>query len=104
MAKYVLLYRGGHMPESPEEQAQVMAAWGAWFGQIGAALADGGNPTTQSMTISPDGAVGGGGPASVSGYSILEADSLAAAVELAKGCPVTLGGASIEVCETINVM
>lgn len=29
MAKYVLLYRGGHMPETPEEQAQVMAAWGA---------------------------------------------------------------------------
>lgn len=56
------------------------------------------------MTISPNGSVGGGGPASVSGYSILEAHSLEAAVELARGCPVTLGGASIEVCETVNVM
>ena len=29
MAKYLLAYRGGGMPETPEAGAQVMAAWGA---------------------------------------------------------------------------
>lgn len=104
MAKYLLVYRGGSMPESPEAQAQVMAAWTAWFGQLGSALADGGNPTSQGKTINPDGSVTGDGRPSVSGYSIISADGLDAAIRLAKGCPVLQGGASIEVCETFDVM
>jgi len=38
------------------------------------------------------------------GYSIIKADSLDAAVELAKGCPVFGGGASVQVVETYPVM
>jgi hypothetical protein len=104
MAKYLLLYSGGRMPETEAEQAAVMKAWDSWFHEIGSALADGGNPFTQaSKKISSDGAVGDGAPAA-SGYSILEADSLDAAVGLAKGCPVLQGGASISVYETFEVM
>jgi hypothetical protein len=44
------------------------------------------------------------GGASASGYSIIQADSLDAAVVLAKGCPVTAGGASITEYETFAVM
>jgi hypothetical protein len=104
MANYLLTYRGGSMPATPDEQAGVMAAWTAWFEQLGSALVDGGNPTTNSRTIESDGTVGPEVRASVSGYSVISADSLDAAVELAKGCPVVLGGASIEVCETFAVM
>lgn len=104
MAKYLLLYSGGSMPETEAEQATVMKAWDSWFHEIGSALADGGNPFTQSSKkISSDGAVGDGA-AAASGYSILEADSLDAAVGLAKGCPVLQGGASISVYETFEVM
>ncbi len=35
MANFVLLYSGGSMPETEAEQAAVMQAWGAWFGQLG---------------------------------------------------------------------
>ena len=31
MAKYLLVYHGGGMPEGEEAQAKVMAAWGTWF-------------------------------------------------------------------------
>jgi hypothetical protein len=104
MAKYLLAFRGGSMPETPEAQAQVMGAWTAWFERLGAAVADPGNPTSQGKTINPDGSVSGEGRPSLSGYSILSADSLDSAIELAKGCPVLAGGASIEVCETFEVM
>jgi hypothetical protein len=104
MAAYVLLYGGGSMPETEEEQAAVMKAWTDWFGQLGSALLDPGNPFTgQAKTISSDGSVSDGGPPA-SGYSIVEADSLEAAVDIAKGCPVLLGGASITVYETFKVM
>ena len=44
MGKYVLAYQGGSMAETPEEQEKVMAAWGGWFGSLGAAVVDGGAP------------------------------------------------------------
>ena len=104
MAKYLLAFRGGSMPEGEEAGAKVMQAWEAWFSSLGAAVADPGNPSSFSRTISVDGAVGPQGPASLSGYTILSAASLDAAVALAKGCPVLAGGSTIEVIETIDVM
>jgi hypothetical protein len=105
MAKFLLVYHGGSMPESQEEQGKVMAAWGAWFQSSGGALKDLGNPIGQTSTIGPDGSVShGGGANPASGYSLLEAESMDAAVAIAKGCPVLQGGASIEVAETFDIM
>ena len=106
MANYLLLYSGGRMPETEAEQAAVMQAWMGWFGQLGSALVDGGNPTTgQAKTIASDGSVIDGSELGMaSGYSIIKADSLDEAVAKAKGCPVLQGGAKIVVLETFNVM
>jgi hypothetical protein len=103
MAKYLLVYHGGSMPESPEDTARVMKAWTDWFGVLGPAVADGGNPAGATKRITPGGAVSDD-PSGPSGYSILEAGSLDEAVRLAKGCPVLVGGGSIQVAEIIDVM
>jgi hypothetical protein len=50
-------------------------------------------------TIAADGSVGSGDAHSVTGYTIINADDLDAAVALAKGAPLD-GGMSIEVAET----
>ena len=94
------------MPEGPAEQAAVMKDWDAWFGGMGSALADGGNPFTgKAMSITSDGKTSdGAGGMLASGYSIIKADSLNAAVEIAKRCPVLKGGAKITVYETFKVM
>jgi hypothetical protein len=106
MANYLLLYSGGSMPETQAEQAAVMQAWTAWFNKLGSALVDGGNPTTgKAKTIASDGTVSDTpAGAAASGYSIIKADSLDAAVKLASGCPVLQGGAKISVLETFQVM
>jgi hypothetical protein len=106
MAKFVLLYSGGSMPEGEAAQTAVMQAWNAWFGQLGAALVDGGQPfTPQAKRIGTDGTVSDGAEGTpASGYSIIEAESLEAAVAQAKGCPVLQGGAQITVYETFPVM
>jgi hypothetical protein len=106
MANYLLLFSGGSMPETPAEQEAVMNAWTAWFGTLGSALADPGNPTTgNAKTIASNGTVSDGtGGATPSGYSIISADSLDEAVKLAKGCPVLQGGAKVMVVETFKVM
>src|ERR1051326_6864126 len=106
MANFVLLYTGGSMAETPAEQEAVMQAWGAWFGSIGSALVDGGNPFTPvAKTISKGGKVSDGPVGTLAtGYSIVKADSLDAAVALAKGCPHTASGGQISVYKTYPVM
>jgi hypothetical protein len=104
MANYVLIYHGGSgMADTPEQQAQVMKEWGDWFGSLGEALVDGGNPASQTRMIAPDGTVSAD-PNGPSGYSIIKADSLDAATDIAKGCPVRHGGAAIQVVETFQAM
>lgn len=106
MSDFVLLYRGGSMAESDEERAAVTDAWTSWFGSIGSAVKDGGNPfTEEAKHVRGDGSIGDV-PASglATGYSILQADSLDAATTLAKSCPVLQGGGEIEVYETFPVM
>ncbi len=106
MADYVLLYSGGSMPETEEEQAGVMQAWTDWYQRIGAALKDGGNPfTPAAKTVASDGTVrdGAAGPMA-SGYTIVRAASLDAATEIAKGTPVLASGGSVTVYETFEVM
>jgi hypothetical protein len=104
MAKYLLLFEGGKMPETDAERAQVMQAWEDWFKELGPAVADPGNPfSPAAKKVASNGSVNDA-PASAGGYSILEADSLDTAAKLATGCPVLHGGADITVFETFEVM
>jgi len=104
MANYMLAYKGGSMAATDEEREVAMAAWGAWFGGLGAAVVDPGNPFGASATVAVDTTVSDGAPSALTGYSVLSADSLQAAGELVKGCPVLVAGGSVEVYETIPVM
>ena len=102
--KYALIFHGGGVPESEEEQAQVMAAWGAWMEGLGSALKDGGNAFGASTTINSDGSTtSGGGANPATGYTLIEADSLEEAVALSKSNPILNSGGSIEVAETIEM-
>ena len=104
MSNYLLAYRGGGMAETEEARQETMAAWGAWFGQLGGAIVDAGNPFASSSTVSSDGSVGQGNGSALTGYSVIQADDLGAATQLAKGCPVLASGGSVDVYETMPVM
>ena len=104
MAKYLFIYHGGKHPETEEEVAAVMDAWGNWLGSMGSAVIDGGNPVGKSSTVNPDGSVadnGGANPAS--GYGMFEAADVDDAVAKARGCPILEGGGSVELAEVIDM-
>jgi len=103
MAKYVYLYTGGSMAETPEAQQQVMAAWGAWFGELGEAIIDGGNPFGAAASVGTDGTVTAGGASRASGYSLVKAESLDDATALAKGCPALASGGAVEIYEALEM-
>jgi hypothetical protein len=104
MANYLLLYKGGGMPETDAEREAVTAAWGAWFGELDGAVVDAGNPFGASSSVSSGGSVSEGASSGATGYSVVTADDLAGAVALAKGCPILASGGSVEVHETFEVM
>jgi hypothetical protein len=102
MANYLLAYTGGEMAQTDEAREAAMAAWGAWFGKLGPAIVDAGAPFGQSASVSAGGA-SGAPKTGLTGYSILTADSLDAAAELAKDCPVFANGGNVDVYEAIPV-
>jgi hypothetical protein len=106
MANFVLLYSGGSMPATEAEQAAVLQAWGVWYDRLGSAVVDGGNPFTPlAKSIASDGTVSDGPVGTMAtGYTIISADSLDAAVEQAKSCPDLQSGGQVSVYETFNVM
>ncbi len=103
MAKFVLTYTGGTAPQSPAEGEAVMAAWMAWFGELGASVIDGGNPFHDAKTVAADGSVSDGGSSMLGGYSIIDAVDLADAANKAKGCPILAAGGAVDVYTAMDM-
>jgi hypothetical protein len=107
MGKYVLLYQGGAgMMLTEEERNAELARWGEWYGRLGAAVVDGGNPfmpAAKRVLSSGEVADGAVGPLAT-GYTIVSAGSLDEAAQMAQGCPVLRNGGEVTVYETHDVM
>ena len=102
MSNYVLAYHGGKMPASPEEGAKQMANFQAWVGGLGDAVVNPGTPLGKSKIVSSGGVSEDGGSNFLQGFSIVKADSMDAALEMAKGCPFLEIG-TIEVAEVMEM-
>jgi hypothetical protein len=84
MAKFIYLYRGPAPDLTPEQGVKRMAAFAAWMEKVGQALVDG-SPFGASASVRDDGTEGTAGD--LIGYTIVEADDLAAAKALTDGLP-----------------
>jgi hypothetical protein len=100
MAKFVYVYTGGQLADTPQAQEQAMQAWITWFGTLGDKVTDMGNPFGASATVKSGGSADGGA-AQLTGYSVIEAASLADAAAGADGCPILQSGGTVEVYEAI---
>jgi hypothetical protein len=107
MPGFMLIYKGEATDMSemtPEQGAEVMAKWGAWMEKVGPALSDIGSPFGPGSSLVDDGT--SGSAISLTGYSIVEADDMAAAQALADGHPYLSegkGNFSIELYELMPV-
>lgn len=93
MSKFIYLYRGPATPMedfTPEQGAEQMAAWNTWQESTGGAVVDFGNPFAARTAIADDGSKRDAGD--LNGYTIVEADSLDAAVALTEKHPFLSDG------------
>jgi len=105
MAEFVYLYRGGSRPSSPEQQQQVLQKWQTWL----KGLAEGGHVVDRGQPLERSGKLVQAGTKSVidgpfaeakdvvGGFTLIKADDVTQAAELAKGCPILDRGGQVEV-------
>ena len=89
MSQFIYLYRGPATPMedfTPEQGAEVMAAWNTWMEAAGSAIVAVGNPFGARTAIADDGKTRDAGD--LNGYSIVEADDREAALALARTNPM----------------
>ncbi len=106
MKKFVVLYvspisAAEQMKNATPEQAKAgMDAWFAWSQRAGSAIIDLGSPLSGGSTLSKGTA--SPGATKIGGYSLIQADSLAAVTELLADHPhLSQPGFTIEVLETL---
>lgn len=93
MAKFIWTFRGATDRTLSDADG---AAWMSWFGELGSVIVDPGAQVGVTRVL-------GDVPSStvVTGYTIIQADDLDAAVALAQGCPGLSQGGGVEVGELI---
>lgn len=107
MARFLFVYRNDkdvYYDLSPEEMQQMYQKWSAWVGEgLGQGwMVEAGQGLTKEGRVVNAQKVISDGPfievkELVGGVTLVEADTLDAAAELAKGCPILLRGGTVEV-------
>ncbi len=103
MAQYIITYLGGVQPSSPEEGKQHFAKYKEWLSSLGDSAVRPANPLKDTNTVNSDGTVTTGSTTSMSGFTIIKADSMEAALLIAKACPFLDIGGSLEVSELMQM-
>jgi hypothetical protein len=107
MARFMMVYKGDatDMADMTQEQMEgVMEKWAIWMQGVGDALLDIGTPFGPGTSVVDDGS--SGTAASLTGYSIVEADDASGAAALADGHPFLSEGSgnfAIDIYELMPV-
>ncbi len=99
MSKFIVLYRAPQSEDwasaTPEEMQKGMEPWMAWAERCGSALVDMGSPLGGGQRLTPAG--DGDAESMILGYSMLEAEDMAAARALLDGHPHLEWGPNCEI-------
>lgn len=103
MTQFVLVYLGGNQPSSPEEANEHYSKYVEWVSSLGDSVVSPTIPLKDTHTVSPDGTIREGGGSAMSGFSIIKADSMEAALAMAQACPFLEIGGLLEVSELMQL-
>ena len=102
MSTYIIAYHGGKKPETKEEGAKHMGKWQDWIKSLGDAVVNPGTPLGPSKLVSSTEISDNNGPDRLTGFAMVKAENLDAAIEIAKTDPFLSMG-TVEVAEVFNM-
>ncbi len=104
MPQFIFTYHGGNKPDTPEAGKEAMEKWKEWAAGLGSALINPGTPVGVSKVLTKDGASNEDSPNPIMGFSILEAETMNAALELLSDCPhIHMFEGTLEVSEMMEM-
>ena len=103
MAQFVIVYLGGNHPDNPEKQKKHFIEYKKWLASLGNSIMSPMNPLKNTKTVKSDGSVTNSSSTLMSGYTIIQADSIEKALKITKSCPFLKIGGTLEVSELVQM-
>ena len=103
MANYMITYYGGNQPSSEEEGMAQMNKWKAWVESLGDTIVNLGTPLPVSKIVKSSSVEDDKDPNSMKGFAVVKAESIEAAIEIAKSDPFLENGGTIRVSQMMEM-
>jgi len=103
MPQFIMTYLGGDKPSTPEDGQKHFAKYQQWLSSLGDSVVSAMNPLKDTRTINPDGSVTDKSTTTMSGYTIIEADTMDVALTKAKACPFLEINGTLEISEIVQM-
>lgn len=87
MPSFMIAYYGGSRPNSKEEGISQMERWKAWIEGLGETVVNPGTPLSISKIVTSSSVQDDNDPNSMNGFAVIKAESIDAAIEIAKADP-----------------
>lgn len=101
MANFVLLYYGEPKFSSEEEGKAHQGKWMEWMQAMGDTMVNPGTPMGPAKSVTSNSVTDSNGTR-LTGFSIVKADDMDAAIEIAKSCPFVAVG-TVDVAEAFQM-
>ena len=95
----MIAYYGGKQPNSKEEGMVQLEKWKEWVKGIGEDVINSGTPLKGTKVITSNGVQDENDPNAMQGFAVVKAESIEAAVEIAKLDPILDMGGTIRVSQ-----
>ena len=103
MSQFLMTYLGGNAPATPEEGMAQRDKYMQWLADLGERAISPANPIKDTHLVTREHAPEKSSRSMMSGFSIIEVESMAQALDIADSCPFLDIGGSIEVSQIINM-
>ena len=104
MQNFMIAYYGGNQPSSKEEGMAHMEKWKSWVEGLGDAVVNPGTPLPVSKIVTSSSVEDDSNPNSMKGFAVVKAESIEAAIEIAKSDPFLENGGTIRVSQMMEMM
>lgn len=103
MTNFMIAYHGGNKPSSKEEGMAHMQKWKDWVASLGDAVVNPGTPLPASKLVTADLVEDDTTENAMNGFAVVKAESIEAAVEIAKADPFLAMGGTIRVSKMMEM-
>ncbi|PHZ83886.1 YciI family protein [Paremcibacter congregatus] len=103
MENFMIAYYGGNQPSSKEEAMAQMGKWKTWVEGLGKIIVNPGTPLPISKIVTSTSVEVDNDPNAMKGFAVVRAESIEAAIEIAKSDPFLENGGKIRVSQMIEM-